>query len=187
MCLTFDCTGEKITLQKTSSHPSYFFLLPLHSMAKITLRNNQNHFLANPHVGITANILFLQFLPPLFLYFRSHCVTKKESKMCILTINEVNYRSCLFREGNCFQLNKEIQGLLLFMKIPYIWPLKFVTEKCLAPQENSALYSISAARLLLFFFFPLSLFFWPAAQCECMITSTIVKHLSRFEVPSTLQ
>lgn len=73
------------------------------------------------------------------------------------------------------------------MKIPYIWPLKVVTEECLALQENSALYSISAARLLPFFFLSLSPFFWPAAQCECMITSTIVKHLSRFEVPSTLQ
>lgn len=73
---------KKITLQKTPSHPSYFFLLPLHSMPKVIPRNNQKwkwYFFANPPVDLTANILFLQFLLPLFLYSRSHCVTKKRN------------------------------------------------------------------------------------------------------------
>lgn len=109
--------GETTT-KKTPSHPSYLFLLPLHSYCSPTHRvpevipkNNhrwQWYFFANLPVGITANILFLQFLSPFFLYFRSHCARQKRKQICSLAINEVNYRSLLFGEGNCFQLNKEI-------------------------------------------------------------------------------
>lgn len=110
--------GKKPQQHKNPSHPSYLFLLPLHSycspthsVPEVIPRNNQRwqwYFFCKPSCWHYSKYIFLQFLLPVFLYSRSHCVRKKESKICSLTINGVSYRSLLFREGNCFQLNKEI-------------------------------------------------------------------------------
>lgn len=95
MCLTFDCTGEKITLQKTLSHPSYFFLLPLHSMPKIILRNNQKwewyFFLQTLLLPLQQMYFFFNFCCPYFYILdltKKESVTKKKKKQNVYPHNK---------------------------------------------------------------------------------------------------